>query len=138
MRWLFVDASFLIAWIDPKDRLHSLVLDLVDDLFRQPIQLVTADAIVYEVLAFFSRRGEVLRAAAVETAREILRERTLECVPVDRELLLRGIARYEQRPDKTYSLVDCISMEICDDRGITEVLTYDEDFVREGFAALLR
>ena len=24
------------------------------------------------------------------------------------------------------------------DRGITEVLTYDEDFVREGFAALLR
>lgn len=45
---------------------------------------------------------------------------------------------YQRRGDKSYSMTDCISMVICRARGITDVLTHDEDFVREGFVALLR
>ena len=53
------------------------------------------------------------------------------------QLLERAIDLYEQRPDKTYSLTDCISMIICRDRGITDVLTSDKDFEQEGFTRLL-
>ena len=44
---------------------------------------------------------------------------------------------YESRLDQRYSLTDCISMLICRDRGITDVLTHDGDFRAEGFNVLL-
>lgn len=44
---------------------------------------------------------------------------------------------YEQRLDKGYSLVDCISINVVRDRGITEVLTNDHHFEQEGFASLI-
>ena len=59
-------------------------------------------------------------------------------VPQSPELFAAGLDLYSRRPDKTYSMVDCISMVVCSDRGITDVLTYDHDFEREGFRALLR
>ncbi len=41
------------------------------------------------------------------------------------------------RPDKGYSLTDCMSMIACRDLGITDVLTHDRHFAQEGFAVLL-
>ncbi len=35
-------------------------------------------------------------------------------------------------------MTDCISMVVCRERGITDVLTYDRDFEQEGFVAMLR
>ncbi len=35
-------------------------------------------------------------------------------------------------------MTDCMSMVVCTERGITDVLTYDHDFVQEGFRALMR
>lgn len=44
---------------------------------------------------------------------------------------------FADRPDKGYSLVDCISMVVMRDRGIAEVLSADHHFIQEGFVALL-
>jgi len=41
------------------------------------------------------------------------------------------------RPDKGYSLVDCISMQTMRREGITDALTHDRHFEQEGFRALL-
>ena len=48
-----------------------------------------------------------------------------------------GFALYQARPDKGYSLTDCISMEAMRPEGITEILTHDNHFTQEGFAILL-
>jgi predicted nucleic acid-binding protein len=53
------------------------------------------------------------------------------------ELYESGLAMYESRPDKGYSLTDCISMIICRQRQITDVLTHDHHFAQEGFTILL-
>jgi predicted nucleic acid-binding protein len=37
------------------------------------------------------------------------------------------------RPDKGYSLTDCISMQTMRKEGLTEVLTKDRHFEQEGF-----
>ena len=42
------------------------------------------------------------------------------------------------RPDKGYSLTDCISMATMRKKGLTEVLTNDRHFEQEGFRALFR
>jgi hypothetical protein len=44
---------------------------------------------------------------------------------------------YKARPDKGYSLTDCISMHAMRERGISDILTHDDHFRQEGFTVLL-
>lgn len=55
-----------------------------------------------------------------------------------RETFLAGLKLYHARPDKGYSLTDCISMETMRREGLTDVLTNDRHSEQEGFRALFR
>jgi uncharacterized protein len=57
--------------------------------------------------------------------------------PQSHQTFLDGLSLYKSRPDKGYSLTDCISMQAMHQEGITEVLTHDAHFAQEGFALLL-
>jgi uncharacterized protein len=50
----------------------------------------------------------------------------------------KGIALYNQRPDKKWSLTDCISFVVMQERGLTEALTADQHFEQAGFTSLLK
>jgi hypothetical protein len=52
--------------------------------------------------------------------------------------LERGWALYADRPDKYWSLTDCISFVVMKDHQITEALTGDHHFEQAGFVALLK
>jgi predicted nucleic acid-binding protein len=52
--------------------------------------------------------------------------------------ILSGFELYVARPDKGYSLTDCISMQTMRRDGLTDVLTNDRHFEQEGFRALFR
>jgi predicted nucleic acid-binding protein len=54
------------------------------------------------------------------------------------ELFHAGCDLYSQRPDKGWSLTDCISFAAMDKDGITEALTADHHFEQAGFRILLR
>jgi len=49
---------------------------------------------------------------------------------------MAGLELYKHRPDKEYSLTDCISMQMMRQLGITDVLTQDRHFTQEGFTIL--
>jgi predicted nucleic acid-binding protein len=51
---------------------------------------------------------------------------------------LGGLALYRARPDKGYSLTDCISMQTMRREGLMDVLTNDRHFEQEGFRALFQ
>jgi len=53
-----------------------------------------------------------------------------------RGLFLEGLSLYRARPDKAYSLTDCISMQTMRCEGLTDVLTNDHHFTQEGFRIL--
>jgi hypothetical protein len=57
--------------------------------------------------------------------------------PQSRATFLTGLALYEARPDKGYSLADCVSMEAMRQESITEILAHDNHFAQEGFTTLL-
>jgi uncharacterized protein len=59
-------------------------------------------------------------------------------IPFSHALFERGVELYDQRPDKEWSLTDCISFIVMKDRGITEALTGDHHFEQAGFVALLK
>lgn len=137
MRVVFLDSSFFIAIVDPRDAMHTRAKDLLEALLNERVRFLTVDIVVYEILAFFSRSGGALRSAAAGVSREILTESTLDCIRVDPVLLSRAIDRYESRSDKTFSLTDCVAMLVCEDLGISDVFTSDADFERAGFVRLL-
>lgn len=49
-----------------------------------------------------------------------------------------GVRLYRERPDKDWSLTDCISFVAMEERGIREALTGDHHFEQAGFVALLK
>ncbi|HEX8465986.1 MAG TPA: hypothetical protein VF627_15335 [Abditibacterium sp.] len=62
----------------------------------------------------------------------------VEVRPQTRAQFLAGLALYEARPDKEFSLTDCISMQMMRELGIFEVLTHDHHSAQEEFVALMR
>ena len=58
-------------------------------------------------------------------------------VPATQALFHRGLERYAARPDKDWTLTDCISFVVMEDEGITYALTGDQHFTQAGFKVLL-
>lgn len=70
-------------------------------------------------------------------ARAILSDPNVTVLPQSRASFLGGLALYEKRSDKGYSLTDCASMEAMRAEKLTEVLTSDDHFHQEGFVVLM-
>lgn len=70
--------------------------------------------------------------------RDVLQDNEIIVIPHTYEIFLKGLALYESRPDKGYSLTDCISMATMREHNVTDVLTHDRHFTQEGFTVLLR
>lgn len=127
MQEYFADAWFFIALTNRFDAHHAAAHRLA----MRPGRLVTHDAVLTEVLSYFSGAGAGNRQRAAETVRRTLRELFVE--PVGRTLFLLSLDLYDARRDKEYSLVDCVSMVLMRQRGIQDVLTNDHHFRQEGF-----
>ncbi len=128
----FADAWYFIALLDPRDRDHQNARRLAR--FTARVRLLTHEAVLTEVLAYFAAEGTRARQLATETVRTALIE--MEVISVDRSLFGAALGLYERRPDKQYSLVDCMSMELMRGRGITHILTGDHHFRQERFTVL--
>jgi predicted nucleic acid-binding protein len=126
----FVDTWFLIARLHRADSDHDRAQRLSTTLTHTA--LVTHDGVLTEFLTFFAEYGALWRLKAAQLVRS-LAANGVEVVPQDRTLFLDALSRYEQRPDKEYSLVDCMSMVLMERRGIRHVLTNDHHFAQAGF-----
>jgi predicted nucleic acid-binding protein len=89
-------------------------------------------------LSFFCEAPEYLRREVVANVEAMLTDSGVRVIPQSHESFTAGFDLYSNRPDKGYSLVDCISMWAMRQQGLTEVLTNDHHFEQEGFRALFR
>jgi uncharacterized protein len=99
--------------------------------------LVTTDEVLSEFLTALSGGGPALRQTAVKMVRTILSSPDVRVVPQARQSFLSGLAHYESRADKSYSMVDCTSMHAMRENGITHALTNDHHFSQDGFVVLI-
>jgi predicted nucleic acid-binding protein len=133
---VLVDTGFVVALLDPLDGLNGRALNVAQGLAVKAVPLVTTDAVVLEIANYFSRGP--LRAECLAWLDVIRASPGWEVLPLDRPLLRRGEARYRRFSDKTWSLTDCISMEIMIERRLRDVAAYDVHFEQAGFRSLLR
>ena len=68
----------------------------------------------------------------------MLRDGNIRVIPQTRPSFLDGLSRFRRRLDKTYSLQDCIAMNVMEAEGITEILSSDHNFEQEGFIILMK
>ena len=135
MNELFVDTIHLVALVNPKDQWHQKAVEV--ETATRNFDLVTTEDILTEFLNFYSEHGEFMRMKVSAFVREILLDVRVKIIPRSETTFLEALELYESRLDKGYSLTDCISMNVCLEFSITEVLTHDHHFEQEGFTILL-
>jgi predicted nucleic acid-binding protein len=136
MRSVFADTFYWVAVTDPKDSHHAAAVSI--GLQADAAVLTTTDEVLGEYLAYFAGRSANLRLRAGHLAAYALEDPSIGVFEQSRETFRAGLRLYLARPDKGYSLVECISMETMRREGISEVLTNDRHFEQEGFRALFR
>jgi predicted nucleic acid-binding protein len=134
MRPLFADTFYWIALLNRRDVWYRRVVALSHTLGRRPF--LTTEWVLVEFLAFYSAAGAMTRQRAAEKVRQILHDPRIHVLSPFQAMFLDGLALYESRPDKEYSLTDCISMQVMRREGLTDVLTNDRHFTQEGFHIL--
>jgi predicted nucleic acid-binding protein len=102
----------------------------------QGAEIVTTQEMLGELLTAF-RYTPQLRSIAARRVRQITADKRITVIPQSDRSYQAGFSLYEARPDKQYSLADCVSMEAMRHERITEILTHDGHFTQEGFKILL-
>jgi predicted nucleic acid-binding protein len=131
---VFADTFYWVALTNSNDARYREAQALA---LPADATIVTTDEVLSEFLTFFS--GESwLRQRAVQTVQMLLNQPGVRVIPQTRESFLAGLELYRSRPDKEYSLTDCISMHTMRTQGVADVLTNDRHFEQEGFRAVFR
>ena len=130
---IFVDSGFLLALAQPTDALHERAVKWARHL-AEP--LLVTEYILCETVNNLSRRADRHRVAALVEL--IFRNPSYTFIHASSGLFESGLRLHRNRPDKEWSLTDCISFYLMKERGITRALAYDVHFEQAGFEALLR
>lgn len=126
-----------VAWIGfllSDDPYHTRVVRAFAQARQKRCSFLTTSLILTEVLDGAAERDRRLSALL----RGALVASKVEIVWVDEPLFERAWEFYDARPDKEWSLTDCVSFALMNQRGLSDALTYDHHFKQAGFRALLR
>jgi predicted nucleic acid-binding protein len=133
MSAVFADSFYFIALSNPSDEHHASAVAAAGALASR---LVTTHYVLIEVADALSTPR--FRAEVASFLRRLASDPGTEIVGPEVSLYERGLDLFARRPDKAWSLTDCISFTVMAERGITEALTGDHHFEKAGFRALLR
>lgn len=133
---VFADTGYWIALISARDDLRESAVQATNNLGNR--RLVTSEMVLVEVLNHFARQGEVARKTAAETIMGLKNDSNTEVIEQNTAQFESALYWYANRLDQSWSLVDCSSFVLMEERGIRDALAQDIDFVQAGFNALLR
>jgi uncharacterized protein len=133
MNRIFADSFFFFAILNPHDAAHAKAMD-IGRQHRRP--LVTTAWVLTEVA---DGLASTPRRQVFHQLLEGLEANKMSLVvPPNAETFEKGVELYHARPDKRWSLTDCISFVVMSEEDVTEALTGDHHFEQAGFVALLK
>ena len=136
---VFWDTAAFVALGNRDDALHDDAVSVSEELASRGSLVLTTDAVLTEVANTFSRAAwRSMARGLIEAVRESVEAGVAEIVHVDESLWLQGWRLFVERPDKDWSLTDCISFVVMREREITKAFTSDHHFEQAGFIRLLR
>jgi predicted nucleic acid-binding protein len=129
---VFADTFYFLALLNKSDEAHAKARERSASIDK----LITTDWVLTELADGLASSRH--RNMFVQTRQELLADADVQVVPLDMQIYGEGIELYAKRPDKEWSLTDCISFVVMRREAITEALTGDHHFAQAGFVALLK
>lgn len=129
---VFADTAFWVALVVKQDHYHARAQDWS---VRINGQIVTTVPVLLETANTLARPG--WRDHAVALVDHLVQRADVQVVPLSPDLWHRGWDLYRTRPDKGWSLTDCISFLVMQDAGLRDALTTDNHFRQASFRAVL-
>jgi len=133
MKTIFADTFYFLALYFPDDQYHSQTLNLTRQL---KARYLTTDWVLTEVADAMSEGWD--RQNAAPLIRRLRESPVWEIIPFSRDQFDAALEFYSRHQDKEWTLTDCTSFLIMQERGIKEALTGDRHFEQAGFTALLK
>lgn len=131
MNEYFIDTSYLLALELANDQNHHQAKRHWQQLTVKLPPLVTTSYVFDEVVTYFNSRGH--HQKAVEIGSRLLHSPSVEFIQVDEELFYASWDYFQQYQDKRYSLTDCVSFVVMEQRSIQTALSFDQHFTQAGF-----
>jgi predicted nucleic acid-binding protein len=133
MNRVFADSYFFFAIFNPNDAAHTKAVELGR---RHWGPLVTTAWVLTEVADGLARTPR--RHVFHKVLEDLEANKANVIVPANAETFEKGVELYHARPDKQWSLTDCISFVVMSEEQVTEALTGDHHFEQAGFTAVLK
>ena len=133
MNAVFADTFFYVALLSRRDNRHRIALDWAS---QQRTRIVTTQFVLLEVANFCRSPRDRQRFAVFVQA--INTNPVTTVIPCSSTWFRRGLDRFASRLDKEWSLTDCISFVVMEERGLSQAMTDDHHFEQAGFTVLLR
>jgi uncharacterized protein len=133
MKPVFADTAYFVAFCGPRDAFHAQAIAASANLLGR---IITTEYVLIETGGMLCRPED--RPAFVNLVRDLQSDPFVMIVPASTALFQDGFELFATRPDKEWSLVDCISIVVMKQHRLKEALTTDRHFVQAGFRALLR
>ena len=133
MKRAFADTYFYLALLNDHDPAHAAARAILTPGGVE--QFVTTGWVLLELANAMSRSPH--RAHCLEFIRRLQGSDQTRIIPLSDALQSRGLDLFGNRPDKAWSLTDCISFVVMEDEGLTEALTGDRHFEQAGYRILL-
>jgi predicted nucleic acid-binding protein len=129
---VFADTAYWIALLVKQDQYHERArawTPLING------RITTTGLVLLETANTLARPA--WRASAVALIEHLQQRPDVDIVPPEPALWPRGWTLYRDRPDKGWSLTDCVSFLVMQEARLTDALTTDEHFRQAGFRAVL-
>jgi len=133
MTTYFADSFYYLAILNREDARHAAAVSLSQELHGGQVTTAWVLTEVADAMAAPNQRGRFLTFLARLRANP-----RVTIVPASQDLFEQGLELYAQRPDKNWTLTDCISFVTMRQKAVAEALTGDHHFEQAGFAALLK
>ncbi|MFO0802457.1 MAG: PIN domain-containing protein [Gemmataceae bacterium] len=130
---VFMDTFGLIARLHPRDQYHERVSQWLAEFNGD---FVTTEGVLLEFADALCALH--LRQIVVDFLEAVRGDESFKVLPLDSSLFEKGVSLFAERPDKEWSLTDCISFQVMAERGLTEAVTADHHFEQAGFRALFK
>ena len=135
MSEIFADTGYFIAILSNHDQYRERALRATES--TRGAQLVTTEMVLVELFAAVSRHGTQTRAEVSAFLEQLRNDPNVTIIPQTPEQFAAAAQLYSQRLDHRYSLTDCASFLVMEERGISHALTFDIDFQTAGFSTTL-
>ena len=130
---VFADTFALIAWLNPRDDAHAVVSAYLDGFAGR---LVTTEWVLVELADALS--APEARVTAPAFLKALRADPLFDVVGYLPTVYQAGFNLFASRPDKAWSLTDCISFGVMTERELPDALTADLHFEQAGFRAVFK